>query len=324
MSPATADRASASSAVSASSTSKACGPATRTREPLLAEIAALDAGAAATRRMQEIYAAADQAGADARRASRRCATRGVTVAGALSPQRTQQFWKTVVDAGRGPVRHPRHDGLRRARLGPRGAAEPQAVHLRARRAGDRRRLRDVHRGAAPDAHRRGRRPRRLRRRRRRTPRATTLGIHAPMATAIADVAAARRDYMDESGGRYVHVIADGGMGRSGELVEGDRLRRGRRHARLGAGPRDGGAGPRLPLGPGGAPPERAARRAGGRRHRRHAARRSSTGPAAPPTARRTSSARCAGRWRPPATATSRSSSGWRSWSRRTSRPDPGA
>ena len=48
---------------------------------------------------------------------------------------------------------------------------------------------------------------------------TTLGIHAPMATAIADVAAARRDYMDESGGRYVHVIADGGMGRSGEIVK---------------------------------------------------------------------------------------------------------
>jgi IMP dehydrogenase len=48
---------------------------------------------------------------------------------------------------------------------------------------------------------------------------TTLGIHAPMATAIADVAAARRDYMDESGGRYVHVIADGGMSRSGEVVK---------------------------------------------------------------------------------------------------------
>ena len=33
-----------------------------------------------------------------------------------------------------------------------------------------------------------------------------LGISAPMATAIADVAAARSDYLDESGGRYVHVI----------------------------------------------------------------------------------------------------------------------
>ena len=47
----------------------------------------------------------------------------------------------------------------------------------------------------------------------------TLGIHAPMATAVADVAAARRDYMDESGGRYVHVIADGGLSTSGDIVK---------------------------------------------------------------------------------------------------------
>ncbi len=48
---------------------------------------------------------------------------------------------------------------------------------------------------------------------------TALGIHAPMASAVADVAAARRDYMDESGGRYVHVIADGGVGTSGDIVK---------------------------------------------------------------------------------------------------------
>jgi IMP dehydrogenase len=36
-----------------------------------------------------------------------------------------------------------------------------------------------------------------------------LGIRVPMATAISDAAAARRDYLDETGGRYVHVIADG-------------------------------------------------------------------------------------------------------------------
>ena len=47
----------------------------------------------------------------------------------------------------------------------------------------------------------------------------TLGIHAPMATAVADVAGARRDYLDESGGRYVHVIADGGVGTSGDIVK---------------------------------------------------------------------------------------------------------
>src|SRR5690625_6336727 len=40
-----------------------------------------------------------------------------------------------------------------------------------------------------------------------------------MASAVADVAAARRDYLDESGGRYVHVIADGGVGHSGDLVK---------------------------------------------------------------------------------------------------------
>ena len=47
----------------------------------------------------------------------------------------------------------------------------------------------------------------------------SLGIRVPMATAIADIAEARRDYMDESGGRYVHVIADGGVGTSGDLVK---------------------------------------------------------------------------------------------------------
>lgn len=47
----------------------------------------------------------------------------------------------------------------------------------------------------------------------------TVGIAAPMATAIADIAAARRDYMDESAGRYVHVIADGSLGTSGDVVK---------------------------------------------------------------------------------------------------------
>ncbi|HLT10005.1 MAG TPA: IMP dehydrogenase, partial [Micromonosporaceae bacterium] len=29
----------------------------------------------------------------------------------------------------------------------------------------------------------------------------------------------RRDYLDESGGRYVHVIADGSIGRSGDIAK---------------------------------------------------------------------------------------------------------
>ncbi|HEY6425569.1 MAG TPA: GuaB3 family IMP dehydrogenase-related protein [Pseudonocardiaceae bacterium] len=46
-----------------------------------------------------------------------------------------------------------------------------------------------------------------------------LGIGVPMATAVADAAAARRDYLDETGGRYVHVIADGGIRTSGDVAK---------------------------------------------------------------------------------------------------------
>ncbi len=45
-----------------------------------------------------------------------------------------------------------------------------------------------------------------------------LGISVPMATAIADAAAARREYLDETGGRYVHVLADGDIHTSGDLA----------------------------------------------------------------------------------------------------------
>ncbi|MFC5951666.1 GuaB3 family IMP dehydrogenase-related protein [Pseudonocardia lutea] len=46
-----------------------------------------------------------------------------------------------------------------------------------------------------------------------------LGIGVPMATALVDAAAARRDYLDETGGRYVHVIADGGINGSGDVAK---------------------------------------------------------------------------------------------------------
>ncbi|MEV4317528.1 GuaB3 family IMP dehydrogenase-related protein [Actinocrispum sp. NPDC049592] len=48
---------------------------------------------------------------------------------------------------------------------------------------------------------------------------SVLGIGVPMATAIIDAAAARRDYLDETGGRYVHVLADGGIDTSGEIAK---------------------------------------------------------------------------------------------------------
>jgi IMP dehydrogenase len=48
---------------------------------------------------------------------------------------------------------------------------------------------------------------------------SVLGIGVPMATAIIDAAGARRDYLDETGGRYVHVIADGGVRASGDIAK---------------------------------------------------------------------------------------------------------
>lgn len=45
-----------------------------------------------------------------------------------------------------------------------------------------------------------------------------LGIRVPMATAIADAVAARRDYLDETGGRYVHVLASGEITTSGGIA----------------------------------------------------------------------------------------------------------
>ena len=65
--------------------------------PLLAEIATFDS-ARATARMQEIYAAPIQPELITARLKEIRAA-GVTVAGALSPQRTNEFWRTVVDAG---------------------------------------------------------------------------------------------------------------------------------------------------------------------------------------------------------------------------------
>jgi IMP dehydrogenase len=48
---------------------------------------------------------------------------------------------------------------------------------------------------------------------------TMLGIDVPMATAIADAAAARRAYLDETGGRYVHLIAYGDIRTGGDVAK---------------------------------------------------------------------------------------------------------
>lgn len=49
--------------------------------------------------------------------------------------------------------------------------------------------------------------------------AMTVGIDVPMATAIADAAAARRDYLDETGGRYVHILADDQLADSSDIAK---------------------------------------------------------------------------------------------------------
>jgi IMP dehydrogenase len=46
-----------------------------------------------------------------------------------------------------------------------------------------------------------------------------LGIEVPMATALIDAAAARRDYLDETGGRYVHLIAYGDISTGGDIAK---------------------------------------------------------------------------------------------------------
>jgi IMP dehydrogenase len=48
---------------------------------------------------------------------------------------------------------------------------------------------------------------------------SVLGIDVPMATALIDAAAARRDYLDETGGRYVHLIAYGDMTTGGDIAK---------------------------------------------------------------------------------------------------------
>ncbi|WP_028045004.1 GuaB3 family IMP dehydrogenase-related protein [Cellulomonas sp. URHE0023] len=184
--------------------------------PLLEEIATFDA-AGATARMQEIYAAPIQPELITARLKEVRAA-GVTVAGALSPQRTNEFWRTVVDAGvdlfviRGTTVSAEHVSGRAEPLNLKrfiyeldvpvivGGASTYTAALHLMRTGAAGVLVGFGGGAAHTTR-------------------LSLGIHAPMASAVADVAAARRDYLDESGGRYVHVIADGGVGRSGDLVK---------------------------------------------------------------------------------------------------------
>jgi IMP dehydrogenase len=185
-------------------------------EPLLAEIRELD-DATATRRLQEIYAEPIKEELIGRRIEeiRRA---GVVTAARLSPQRTAQYHKAVIEAGvdifviRGTTVSAEHVSGRTEPLNLKqfiydldvpvvvGGCATYTAALHLMRTGAAGVLVGFGGGSGHTTR-------------------SVLGVAVPMATAIGDVAAARRDYLDESGGRYVHVIADGGMTRSGDIAK---------------------------------------------------------------------------------------------------------
>jgi IMP dehydrogenase len=183
---------------------------------LLEEIADLRP-ADATARMREIYSQPIEGALIKERISQ-MRDAGITVAASLTPQRTVQFAQTVIDSGvdifviQGTVVSAEHVSSRTEPLNLKrfiaeldvpvivgGCATYQsALHLM--RTGAAGILVGVGAGQANTTR-------------------AVLGLGVPMATSIADAAGARRDYLDESGGRYVHVIADGGMRTGGDIAK---------------------------------------------------------------------------------------------------------
>jgi len=190
---------------------------TRYEDPTvqLEEIASLPAEKA-TRRMQEIYQEPLKPDLIGRRiADLRSA--GITTAASLTPQRVEEFAGLTVEAGlhilviQGTVVSAEHVSSRSEPLNLKefirgfelpvivGGVASYSTTLHLMRTGAVGVLVGVGPGAACTT--RG-----------------VLGIGVPQATAIADAAGARMAYLDESG-RYVQVIADGGMRRGGDIAK---------------------------------------------------------------------------------------------------------
>jgi len=188
-------------------------------EPLLTSLGAAGEDAEPgelTRRLQEMYAEPVKPDLLAQRV-RELRTAGVTTAVRLSPQHTVELAPVVLDSGidllviQGTIVSAEHVSAKGSPLNLKefiadldvpvlvgGAVTYQtALHLmRTGAAG-------VIVGMGNDVYERS---------------DDVLGIDVPMATAIADAAAARRDYLDETGGRYVHVVADGELTTSGDIA----------------------------------------------------------------------------------------------------------
>jgi IMP dehydrogenase len=184
-------------------------------QPYFDEIAELD-NEKATRRMQEIYSAPivpDLIGQ--RIAEMKFA--GITTAASLTPQHVAAYADLTVKAGldmlviQGTVVSAEHVSSRVAPLNLKkfiagfelpvvvGGCASYSTALHLMRTGAVGVLVGVGPGAACTT--RG-----------------VLGVGVPQATAIADAAGARIQYLDESG-RYVHVIADGGMRTGGDIAK---------------------------------------------------------------------------------------------------------
>ncbi len=183
--------------------------------PYYQEIAALEPEKA-TRRMQEIYLEPIKPGLIGERIVEIGAA-GVITAASLTPQRVEDFAPLAVEAGlhvlviQGTVVSAEHVSTRHDPLDLKefirnfelpvivGGCASYSTALHLMRTGAVGVLVGVGPGAACTT--RG-----------------VLGIGVPQATAIADAAGARMRHLDETG-RYVHVIADGGMRRGGEIAK---------------------------------------------------------------------------------------------------------
>ncbi|MCJ7725732.1 MAG: GuaB3 family IMP dehydrogenase-related protein, partial [Acidimicrobiia bacterium] len=183
--------------------------------PVFAEIASLGDDVT-TRRMQEIYQQPVQPDLIGRRIAEMKAAGHVTAA-SITPQRVRDYARLTVEAGldilvvQGTVVSAEHVSSRSEPLDLKAfisgfdlpvivggvASFSTALHLM--RTGAIGVLVGVGPGTACTT--RG-----------------VLGIGVPQATAIADAAGARTRYLEESG-RYVHVIADGGMRTGGDIAK---------------------------------------------------------------------------------------------------------
>lgn len=183
---------------------------------VLAEIATLEPGPAATERLQALYDAPVREELIGRRVEELKQT-GLAAA-SLTPQKVERYHHAALEAGldllviQGVTVTAQHVGLPDSQpldlksftarydipvvVGSVGSAR-SALHLM--RTGAVGVLVGIGASSVSTTH-------------------AALGIHVPLATAVAEVAAARSRYLEESG-RYVHVIANGGIRTGGDLAK---------------------------------------------------------------------------------------------------------